>query len=154
MFIVVYIKIQKREAFLTSLLNEDNIVLIIEFAELALDSQTLRTFFDVSHHLCIDIERLREVDNLLGNFGTHVNLHAVTHIEHLVHLLPVGTGTLVDGMEQGRNREHVVLDYLAVVVDEVEHLGLRTTCTVNHTVNLGAQLVEQFLDDGCIGAGR
>lgn len=38
MFVVVYIKTFKREAFLTSLLNEDNIVLIIEFAELALDS--------------------------------------------------------------------------------------------------------------------
>ena len=69
-------KTKKREAFSASLLNEDNIVLIIEFSKFALDSQTLGTFFDVADNLGIDVERLREVDDLLGNLRTNVNLHA------------------------------------------------------------------------------
>ena len=58
MSVVVYMKIKKREAFPASLLNEDNIVLIIEFSELALDSQTLGTFFDVADNLGLNVEAL------------------------------------------------------------------------------------------------
>ena len=91
MFIDLYMEIKKRKVGKTSLLNEDNIVLIIEFSKFALDSQTLGTFFDVADNLGIDVERLREVDNLLGNLRSNVDFHTVTHVEYLVHLLPVGT---------------------------------------------------------------
>lgn len=60
----------------------------------------------------------------------------------------------MDGMEEGRYREHVVLDDTAVVVDEVQNFRLGTTGAVYHTMNLWAQLVQQFLDDRSIGAGR
>ena len=65
-------------------------ILVIKFSKLALDGQALRAFFDMSDNLCIDIERLADGYHLLGYFRTHVDLHAVTHVEHLIHLLPVG----------------------------------------------------------------
>ena len=153
MFVDLYIKIKKKEVFLASFLNEDNIVLIIEFSEFAFDGQTLGTFFDVADNLGIDVERLRKVDNLLGNLWAYIDFHTVTHIEYLVHLLPVCARALVDGAKQGWNGEHVVLHHLAVIVDEVEYFGLGTACTMYHTMNLGAQLIEQAFDDGRIGAG-
>ena len=59
----------------------------------------------------------------------------------------------MDGMEQWGHREHVVLDDLAVVVDEMQYLGLCATGAVYHSVNLRTELVEQLLDDRCVGAG-
>ena len=58
MFIALYIEIKKKETFPASLLNEDNIVLIIEFSKFTLDSQTLRTFLDMTDNLSIDVEAL------------------------------------------------------------------------------------------------
>ena len=106
----------------------------------------------MSHNLGIDVERLGNGNDLLGHLRTHVDFHAMSHIEHLIHLFPVGARTLMDGTEEWGNREHVVLDDTAVVVNEVEYLGLGTTCAMNHTVNIGTQLVKQLLDDGSIGA--
>ena len=60
----------------------------------------------------------------------------------------------MDGTEQRRHREHIVLDDAAVVADEVEYLGLCTTRAVHHTMNLGAQLVKQFLDHRGISTCR
>ena len=59
----------------------------------------------------------------------------------------------MDGTEQGRHGEHIVLDDAAVVAHEVQHLGLCATCAMYHAVDFGAQLVKQALDDGSIGAG-
>ena len=36
----------------------------------------------------------------------------------------------------------------------MQNLGLGTTCTVNHTVNLWAKLIQDFLDNRSIGTGR
>ena len=124
---------------------------IVELTEFALDGKALLAFINVTNNLGIDVKRLRNLDNLLGNLRANVDLHAVTHVEYLIHLFPIGARTLVDGMEEWGHREHVVLDDAAVVVDKVQNLGLGATCTVNHTVNLWAELVEQLLDDGCVG---
>ena len=78
----------------------------------------------------------------------------MAHVEHLIHLAPVGAGTLVDGSEEWGYGEHVVLHHAAVVGYEMEHLRLGTSRAMHHAVNLGAKLVEQALDDGSIGAGR
>ena len=60
----------------------------------------------------------------------------------------------MDSSEEWRYGEHIVLNHLAVVADEVQYLRLRTTSAVHHAVNLRAQLVEQFLDHGGIGVGE
>jgi hypothetical protein len=73
----------------------------------------------MTNYLGIDIEALRDGDYLFGNFRTYIDLHAVSHIEYLIHFLPIGARALVDSTEEGRNWEHVVLDDLAVVVDKV-----------------------------------
>ena len=130
-----------------------NFFLVIEFSEFALDGEALLAFLDVAHNLSIDVERFRNLDDLLGNLRTNVDFHAVSHVEYLVHFLPVGTRALVDGTEEWGYGEHVVLDDAAVVADKVQHLGLSATCAMYHTVNLWAQLVKQFLDDGRLGAG-
>lgn len=44
---------------------------------------------------------------------------------HLVHLLPVGFALLVDEVEEGRDREQIVLDDMQIL-DEVQRLGLST----------------------------
>ena len=64
--------------------------LVFECSEFALDGQAALAFFDVTHNLGIDVEALADGDNLLGNLRTNVDLHTVTHVEYLIHLLPVG----------------------------------------------------------------
>ena len=127
--------------------------LILESSEFALDGEALLAFLDVAYDLCVNVERLREGNDLICHLRTYVDFHAVSHVEYLVHFLPVCARTIVNGTEQRRNGEHIVLDDAAVVVDEVEHLGLGTTCAMYHTMNLRTQLVEQALDDRRIGAG-
>ena len=105
-------------------------------------------------NLGIDVKRLRECDDLLSNLWTDVNLHAMPHIEHLIHLAPIGSGALVDSTEEWGDREHIVLDHATVVVDKMEHLRLGAACAMHHTVNLRTQLVQKLLDDRSVGAGR
>ena len=93
--------------------------LIGEGAELTLDSETLRAFLDVTDDLGIDVEGFADGDDLFCDFGTDVDLHAMSHVEYLVHLLPVGAGALMDGAEEWGHGEHVVLDDTTVVVDEM-----------------------------------
>ena len=63
----------------------------MEFTEFALDGQALCTFLDVSDHLSVDVETLADGDDLFCHFWTNVDFHAVPHVEHLVHLFPIGT---------------------------------------------------------------
>ena len=108
----------------------------------------------MTYDLCIDIEALADGDDLFCNLWAYIDFHAMTHVEYLVHLLPVGARTVVDSLEEWWYWEHVVLHYLAVFAYEVEHLGLCTACAVYHTVDFWAQFVEQFFDDWGVCAGR
>ena len=78
----------------------------------------------------------------------------MAHVEYLVHLFPVSAGAVMDGLEERRYREHVVLHDLAVVTNEMQHLRLGATGAVDHSVDLRTQLVEELLDDGGIGTCR
>ena len=77
----------------------------------------------------------------------------MSHVEHLVHLLPISAAFVVDCAEEWGDGEHVVLDHAAVVAYEMQHLGLCASRAVNHTVDVGTHLVKHLLDDGSIGAG-
>ena len=73
----------------------------------------------MAYDLRVDVELLADGDNLVGNLWTDVNLHAVAHVEHLVHLFPIGTRTVVDDLEQWWDGEHVVFHHAAIVVYEM-----------------------------------
>ena len=64
--------------------------LVFECAELALDGEAALAFLDVAYYLGIDVEALADGDYLLGYLWANVDLHAMAHVEYLVHLLPVG----------------------------------------------------------------
>ena len=108
----------------------------------------------MSHYLRVYAKALADGNYLVSHLRTHVYLHAMSHVEYLIHLFPVCAGTFLDGAEEGRNGEHVVFYHFAVLAHEVEHLGLRTTRAMYHAMYLWAHLVQQLLDDGRIGTGR
>src|SRR5574344_534015 len=101
----------------------------------------------MSYDLSVDIETLADGYHLFGYFRADIHFHTVSHIEYLVHLLPVGLTFITDNLEERRNGEHVILDHTAVVAYEMQHLGLRAAGTVNHTVNLRSQFIEHLLGD-------
>ena len=94
------------------------------------------TLLHAAHYLRIDAEALRNGDDLLGMLRREIDLKTVTHVEHLVHLGPFGTALLVDCPEERRYREEIVLDDADIVTHEMQDLGLRSTRTMNHSVNL------------------
>ena len=131
----------------------DALCLVVEHSELAADGEAARSFLDVADHLRVDVETLGDGDDLVGILGTDIDLQTVTAVEDLVHLAPVGTALLGDDAEEGRDGEHVVLDDAAVVAHKMQHLCLGAARAMYHAVDAGAQLVEQHLDDGGVGAG-
>ena len=76
----------------------------------------------------------------------------MSHVEHLVHLLPVGAALIVNCSEKRWDGEHVVLDDTAVVANKVKNLCLSSTCAVYHSMDVAAHLVEYLLDDRSISA--
>ena len=112
------------------------------------------TLFHTTYDLCIDTEALRDCDDLLGMLRREIDLKTVTHVEHLVHLGPVGTALLVDCPEERRYREEIVLDDADVVAYEMQDLGLSTARAVYHSMNLRTQGVKQLLHHRSVCAGR
>ena len=66
------------------------VVLVLECSEFRLDGKALFALLYMSDNLCVDVEAAAYIDNRLCHLGRNINLHAVTHVEHLVHLFPVG----------------------------------------------------------------
>ena len=125
---------------------------IFETAKLRLDDEfVLLGRSNIPHNLRIDAKRTGNVDNRLGILGRDIHLHAMPHVEYLIHLLPIGARLFANDAEERRYREEVVLDHQHIF-DKVHHLGLRTARTVYHAVHLGAQLIEHLLDDRRISA--
>ena len=102
--------------------------------------------------MCIDVERTADVDDRFSRIGIGIDFHTVAHIEDLVHFVPIGTTLFMNQAEERRDGEKVVLDDMNIV-DKMEHLGLGTATTMNHTVDVGTELVEDTADDRCIGTG-
>mgnify|MGYP003299334699 CR=1 FL=1 len=122
----------------------------MEVAKLAMNIELLLVAgLYAAHNLRIDAKALADFDDALCLVGREVDFHAVTHVEYLVHLGPVGVALFVNGLEEGRHGEHVVLDDVKLV-DEVQNLGLRTARAVYHAMDVVAHLVEDLLDDGSI----
>ena len=103
------------------------LLFVVEVTKLAMDIELLLIAgLYTTHDLCIDTEALADLDDALSLVGREVDLHAVTHVKHLIHLRPVRMALLVDGLKQGRYGEHIVFDDMQLI-DEVQDLGLRTT---------------------------
>ena len=116
-----------------------------------MNGKALLSFLNVSHNLGIYIEFFTDVDYFFGNFRPHVNFHSVSHIEHLIHFFPICSGAIMDGFEQRWYGEHVVFDYFAVVVDEMEHFRLGSACAMHHAMNLRPHFIQHSLDDRRVG---
>ena len=127
---------------------------VVELAELASDSEAARAFLDAAYDLGVDVEALRDGDDGIGILRPDIDFETVATVEHLVHLAPVGPALLSDDAEEGRHREHVVLDDAAVLAHEVKHLGLGAARAVHHAVDSGTHLVEETPDDRGVSAGR
>ena len=112
-------------------------MLIFKFSEFRTDDKFLVvTLFHTTYDLRIDTEALRDCDDLLGMLRREIDLKTVTHVEHLVHLGPIGAALLVDCSEKWRYREKIVLDDTDVVADEMQNLGLSSARAMHHTMNL------------------
>src|SRR5574344_92211 len=129
-------------------------LLIIKCSIFTLDGERTFSFFDMAHYLCIDMEALGDFYYFVCYFRLYIDFHTVPHIEYLIHLLPVCARAIVNGLEQWRYREHIILDDFAIIVYKMENLGLCATCTVYHTVDFRAEFIQQHFDDWCISAGR
>ena len=67
-------------------------------------------FFDASDDLCIDVEALADGNDFFCVLGCEVDFQTMSHVEHLVHLGPVSAALFLNGLEQGRDGEEIVLD--------------------------------------------
>ena len=81
----------------------------------------------------------------------HVDFHSVAHVEDSVHFAPRCLRLLLDQFEQWRDGKEVVLDDFSFS-GKVQHFGLRTSRAMHHTADVRTELLEDFRDDGCIGA--
>ncbi len=75
------------------------------------------------NNLAINIELLRDSNHLISGLFVGVNLQTMAHVEDLVHLVPISARSGLDHLEQGRQRQHVVLHDVQLV-NEMQHLGL------------------------------
>merc|ERR1712039_627841 len=91
-----------------------------------------------AHNLRIDSVGLGDADDLGGRLAVRVDLHAVTHIEHLIHLTPRCVRALLDEPENRRNRKHVILNHMQIV-HEVHDLRLTAAAAMNHSVDTAPQ---------------
>ena len=99
------------------------------------------TLFDATYYLGFNTETLCHFDNLVCIVGTYIYFHAMTHIEYLVHLLPVSSRLLLYCAEKWRYGEHVVF-YNTLVLNEVHDLGLSSARAVYHAMYPWTHLIE------------
>lgn len=73
-------------------------LLIPELPELRADNQLPPfAFLDAADDLRVDVERLGDGNDFLGVLRREVDLQAMSHVEHLVHLVPLRAALLLDG---------------------------------------------------------
>ena len=76
----------------------------------------------------------------------------MAHVVDAEHFLVAGAAGLLDGLEDRRDGQEVVLDVVHSGA-KANTLGLAAAGAVHHAVDAVAVLGEQFFDDGCVGAG-
>ena len=112
-------------------------ILIYKLTEFRTDDKFLVvTLLYAADDLSVDTETLGDSDDFLRMFRRKIDLEAMTHVEHLVHLGPIGAALLMNGLEERRNREKIVFDDADVVADKMKNLGLSSTRAVYHSMNL------------------
>ena len=102
--------------------------------------------------LAINIELLGDGNHFISGLFVGVNLQTVTHVEDLVHLVPVGARGGLDHLEQGRQSQHVVFHDVQFV-NEVQHLGLGAAAAMDDAVDLLAELLQYRDHQRGVGAG-
>ena len=84
--------------------------LIFKHPKLTLNRQSLRLrSLHVANDLAVNIELLGNGNHLIGGLFVGVYFQTMAHIEDLVHFVPIGARGGLDHLEQGRQRQHVVL---------------------------------------------
>lgn len=106
---------------------------------------------NAAYDLSGNAEAFAYADNFVGMFGAEVYLHTVAHVEHFVHLGPVGAAFALDEVKEGRDWEHVVL-YDKLVLYKMHHFGLCAAAAVNHAVDFGTHYLQNLFDDRSISA--
>ena len=76
----------------------------------------------------------------------------MSHVEHLVHLLPRRARLSLNGLKQHRNVHHVVFDDVQAGVQKVEHFGLCSARTMDHAVDLASVFLQKRLHHRGVGA--
>ena len=107
----------------------------------------------MAYHLGVDVERLGYLDDVRCGVFVGIDLHAMSHVEHLVHLLPVGLALLVYHLEQRWGGEEVVFHHMQVIY-KMQHLRLRAAAAVYHAVDLRPVTVQYLAYHGCISPCR
>ncbi len=108
--------------------------------------------FGAADDLRRDAEGLALRDDGIGGFGLAEDFHPVAHVVDAEHFLVAGAAGLLDGLEDWRNGQEVVLDVVHPGA-EANALGLAAAGAVHHAVDAVAVFGEQLLDDGRVGAG-
>ena len=94
------------------------------FSKLAFDDKLFFvTCLDASYYLSIYTERVAYINHFAGLFFIEVNLEALSHVEYLVHFLPIRIALLVNCSEQWWYGEHIIF-YYTYVIDEVQYFRL------------------------------
>ena len=94
-------------------------VLILKRSKLTLNRQSLLfRSFHMANNLAVNVEFFCDGNHLISRLFVGVDLQTVTHVEDLVHLVPVGARGGLDHLEQRRQSQHVVLHDVQLV-DEV-----------------------------------
>src|SRR5690606_19829402 len=94
-----------------------------------------RRMLNTTNYLRLHAQATGYVDDIAGNLLFDIQLHPVSHVEHFVHLTPIGSTLLVYDSKQWWYIEEVVFNYVNLV-DEVQHFRLCPTTAVNDAVNL------------------
>ena len=111
-------------------------------------------FFNPSNDLGVNAKPQAGGHNGFSRGLVGVDLQAMAHVEHLVHLFPRRARLLLNGLKQHGNVHHVVFDHVQARVQKVKHLGLCTARAMDHAVNLRPVFLQESLHHRSVGSRR
>ena len=123
---------------------------VFEYAVRAFNNQfVFLGILYTADNLCVNAEALAYGDNLFSMLRFYIYLQTVPHVEYFVHLGPIGTALLLDGLEERWYGEKVVFDN-SLVFHKVHYFGLCTARAVYHSMDFGTQSVKHLLYNRCV----